>query len=779
MRLEQLVLYGPCDDERIRFGPGMTVFGGLTPTERAALIGTVVDALTGRLPNASVVFTDHDDERIYADRTGATYASTGAQAAEPGELMGRDRRVVRDLLVVRAEDLGLGEAATPDDLRSRLAQATHDAEQRRAEHARELALVGQIAADRDALAALDDRLERAEDDAARWAWVELRRRLDAARTELAVHDRPSGEEGDRQLLAAVEELRQIGERWATAAHDASELRLSLGPLPQVTAEDLALVAATPDGLPEQLEADLAAWHEASAARAEAEAALDASRAPAPPPEDPLVRTFAELDQVMLWPIHRELVRATDAYEASVATLDRAETDAELEARIEAAHVEVVRLERKKEVLFRPGMLGSALLAVGALLAGKAISVPLGIVCLVGSVAMAYWLITVPRRLLARAEAAEHEALADADAESWLGLHLRRLDSVEDHAERKRLAQAATERAAAMADWRDLCGDLDPAELTVRAEEVWELLDRRDPSTIARRVAIAEDALAEAAEAERTARAAVAAQLHGYGLAAEGAADLDPEQLSTVLARRVEAGRVARRTERLLLLTAIEDEEGRTLDGLLAKLGFADGDRAERLDRAIRAVTDARERSADDETRRSRRSIEAEIEALAAELEATRQASWHDTPEPDAPPTPPEALEQARRELSERIVEAGRPDVAGAERRLDLAEALVGDLESRLAQLEAGPASIQQRLIRRLGRTTWLGGHDDTVPVILDDALASIPTGERMELLDLLVRLSGRTQVILLTDDPATSTWARDRAARKPVTLFEAHAIAVA
>ena len=148
---------------------------------------------------------------------------------------------------------------------------------------------------------------------------------------------------------------------------------------------------------------------------------------------------------------------------------------------------------------------------------------------------------------------------------------------------------------------------------------------------------------------------------------------------------------------------------------------------------------------------------------------------YDVPEPSEAPPDPETLETKRQELAARVSSAGRPDVVGAERSEDLARAAVNDLETQLAELESGPGSLQQRLISRLGRATWLGDHEESIPVIMDDALLSVPVAERMDLLDLLVRLSKHTQVIMLTADPVVSRWARDRSLTEPVVLFETEA----
>ncbi|MCU1500012.1 MAG: hypothetical protein JWM47_3965 [Acidimicrobiales bacterium] len=773
MRLEQLVLYGPGDDDRVKFGPGVTVFGGLGPAERADLVNTLVDALTGRLPNASVVYTDNGDSRVFADRTGATFAATGDLAPGPSELLGKDPAVVRDLLMVTAEDLGLGEPVSPDELESDLARSRAEVDRLHAEHADLLQRARMVADWVVELAELDRRIEQSDADAARWVWVERRRRLDEIRAELAVRDQDPEGHSDRHLLDAVDALRRTGEQWADLASAASELRAALGPLPVVSPADLSRVAATPEHLPEDLTPRLESWQTALEARRAAEAARSRQEAPPDEPEDELVAAFAAIDQVALWTAHVQLTEATRAYDEMAAVLGRNALDPDVEAAIEAAHLVVVHREREVERRFRPGMLGSATFAVGSLLAGTRISLPIGVAMLAASVAMAIWLIVVPRRQLARAHGAETDALAPTGVTSWLGLHLRRLDDVATAADHRRFEAAATARASAQVDWDELVGTLAPEALAHRGAAVRAYADAIDPQATAYRRAEANAAANAATTREVAVRHGLLRDLEAYGMSQAGGDDLDPQQLRSILERRVQAGQVAREAKRLATLTEQESQAAKRLDDLLAHLGLTDGDLESRLERAIQAVTAARLRHGPAEIRRRREDIEAELKALIAELEATARHDWKGLPAPTSPPIDPNLLEARRREVAELVAAAGTPDVVGAERRYDLGLARVNEIETRLEEMVKGPGSLQQRLISRLARTTWIRDHEETVPVILDDALSSLPVGEHFDMLDLLVRLSEHTQVVFLSDDPVVTRWARERSTHVDVTLYEA------
>ena len=770
MRIEQLVLYGPGDDDRVRFGDGVTVFAGLGAQERVDLIETVVDALTGRLPNASVVYTDHLDRRVFADRTGATFATTGSPAPAPSELLGKDPATVSALLTLTAGDLGLGARVSAEDLRAELAAARAELEALQAEHAEATERAGMVRTWQGELAELSARIERADEDAARWAWLELRRHLDEVRAELNMVDQVHHGRTDRQILEAVDALRSTGEVWADLAAAASELREALGPLPEVSGPDLARVAATPAELPAGFDGRVEAWQAASDLRRSAEADLAQAQRGAPEVDDD-VAAFAACDQIRLWAAHTELEQASEAYDQLAATMTQGELDPAVEDRIEEAHLEVVRRQRDLERRFRPGILGSATFAVCALLAGQSISLPLGVVLLVASVAMAGWLIVVPRRNLAAASLVEDQALTHADAGSWLGLHLRRLDAMTDGTDRKRFEAAANARAAAQVDWDEVAGSRTPGELTRLADAVRAHADATDPKAIARRLDEARAFETAARDAETAARNSLTNGLEAYGLVAGGGADLDPQQLTTILERRIQAGAVARRAKKLALLEHREAEAARRLGDVLSHLGYEDGQLESRLERAIAAVAAARHRQ--EAGSRSRADIERDIAVLDAKVQADARHGWAEQPEPAGPPTDPNLLEARRREIGELVAAAGRPDVVGAERRADVTQARVNDLETRLEELASGPSSLQQRLISRLGRTTWVADHEESVPVLVDEALVSVPVGERMDLLDLVVRLTDHVQVVLLTDDPVVARWARDRSSHASVTLYEA------
>ena len=779
MRLEQLVLFGPSDNFCVQFGPRVTVLAGLADGERSTMLTTLVDAMAGRVPNASVIFVDQGGRRVYADRMGATYADSGVAAPSLSELLGSDPAVIADLVTLRGEDLGLGAHRTEESVAADILAAQAAVEQLQAEHQEATTFVVQVEAWTAELADLDERIAHAPDEVARHDWIALRNQLDELRAELASLDRDDDgdTDADTRLLAAVEDLRSAGATWAEASAEATELGQELGPLPPVSDADLERVAATPEDVPEDLDDRIADLETSIEIRTACDDAFRAATTEPADPEDGIVYQLAHLDQERLWKAHENAVKAQARYEAELEARHD-ETDPETESEIERAHHEVVRCQREIERRFRPGLLGSATLAVGALLAGQAIAIPLGIVTLLAAVAMGVWLLVLPRKALVAAEHEEQAALEQANAGSWLGLHLRRIDDVMQPTDRTPLNAAVDLRSSTRLDWEDVSGGTSLEAATSRKAAILAYADAIDPRARAARTKVRGEALASAKEAEQAARVALTAGLDGYGLSTDGAADLDPRQIRGVLEQRAAAGRFARRAVELRRLQVLATSSGEALDRLLCDLGFDDGDLAGRLDRAITSVESARRRRAAASDTRARDELEAEIATLAAEVTRRRRISWDLTPDPTEPPPNQGELMDARRALAEQIDAARVPDVADVERRLGVATERVRMLEAERSSLSDGPTAVRRRLADRIARTTWIGPNEEALPLIIDDALVDVEPGELFKLLDMVVRLSSRTQIVLLTSDATIAKWARREAAHGIITLFETDGAAI-
>lgn len=779
MRLEQLVLFGPSDNFSVQFGPRVTVLAGLADAERHNMVTTLVDAMAGRVPNASVIFVDQAGRRVFADRMGATYADNGVAAPSLGELLGTDPAVISQLVTLRREDLDQGEQRPEEDIEADLLAARTAREQLAAEEDEATTFVVHVDALRAELEQLDEEIARAPEAAARWSWTVRRNQLDELRAELAALDQPDdlAPDFDGRLLAAVEELRDAGETWAEASTAATELGREVGPLPPVSDADLARVASTPDELPADFDSRVAAVEAAAQVVAACADSVAAAATEAPDPEDGIVYQLAQLDQEALWSAHAAACAAHVAYEAELASRED-ETDPEVESEIEAAHHEVVRCQREVDRRFRAGILGPALLAVGALLAGQSISVFVGIPVLAAAAGLGFWLLAIPRKNLAAAEREEEIALGRADAGSWLGLHLRRIDDVMQPTDRKGINAAVDRRASTRLDWEELSGGTSLTAAGEREEAVRAYAALTDPRARAARQRAAAEALAAAREQEHDTRRLLAEGLDGYGLSGDGTADLDPTQIRAVLEKRTAAGRFARRALALQEARILATSAGTTLDHLLRRLGFDDGDLAGRLERAILSVEAARRRRLAAEATRSQEELEGEIAEVSAQVSRDRRLSWDLTPAPTEPPADPAELMDRRRALAEELAASRGPNLLDVQRRALLATERIRNLEAERTSLSEGPTALRRRLADRIARTTWVGDSEEALPLIIDDALIDVEPSELFKLLDLIVRLSSRTQIVLLTSDTTIAKWARRETAHGIITLLETDGAAV-
>ena len=83
-----------------------------------------------------------------------------------------------------------------------------------------------------------------------------------------------------------------------------------------------------------------------------------------------------------------------------------------------------------------------------------------------------------------------------------------------------------------------------------------------------------------------------------------------------------------------------------------------------------------------------------------------------------------------------------------------------------------------RVADRIARTTWVGESEEALPLIIDDAFVDVEPSELFKLLDLIVRLSSRTQIVLLTSDATIAKWARREAAHGIISLLETDGAAI-
>ncbi len=123
------------------------------------------------------------------------------------------------------------------------------------------------------------------------------------------------------------------------------------------------------------------------------------------------------------------------------------------------------------------------------------------------------------------------------------------------------------------------------------------------------------------------------------------------------------------------------------------------------------------------------------------------------------------LRRRRDEL--RVTARGRPPKPRSSTeseltRIDVMAQRVEALEARLGHdsLDARE-TVAKRLLARLARARSADPETgESLPVIVDDPLLRVPVDRRHDLLDMLMRVSERMQVIYVTDDPVVMRWAR-------------------
>lgn len=153
-------------------------------------------------------------------------------------------------------------------------------------------------------------------------------------------------------------------------------------------------------------------------------------------------------------------------------------------------------------------------------------------------------------------------------------------------------------------------------------------------------------------------------------------------------------------------------------------------------------------------------------ALTAAL-AGRQRRWA-TPEDNDPAA--RLLARRRSALSARIDELPDPEEVGAaRRRLD-------DVTGHLQKLggRGSPYDITRVRQTLIGRAAALrpDGVSAIAPLVIDEALVGLPADHLCDLLDLVLRISERAQVVVLSGDPALAVWARHRASVGDLRLVE-------
>ena len=784
MRFEELTVHEAEGALRLRFHPHLTVLAGVGVDERTALGHSLVAALVGGVEHTTLRYLDATGGTVVVEAQSGRATAQDAEGA-PVEPLGpgaASAGALAALMVVRADDITPEIHRAPEDEPPELREARQALEAITAELEAGTAEQARTAELRAELTRLDAALHTARENAARRAYAKVLAQLEQVRTEAsALQSDTASVDQDRRLLDALGAIRALAAEHAEACAARDRLT-ALASGDPVDPRELDRLSTIPEAVPDELEELVAALDQASSARAELEQRLqDLAVATLPAPSDPVVAELGVLDQDRLWTTADRLAVAHEAMHevrVSVGGLELEDVGAApaLVADIESAHAAVDDAERAADAVRIPAMAATVLGAVAGVLgmATAPLLVPVGLGA-AGVAAVAG--IVLPDRRHRRAVRAEQAALDRAGASSYLGFHIRRVEATVDPRLRARAEAAVDEQRAAWAAWSELVGP----DLTV--DRAFELADEvrayhaalQDLGETADEMEhLRQELETSAIPAATEARRALAAACRPYLL---DEADLDGADLRARLEERSRTGAAARAQSSV---HDAEDEAARLADGLLGRLvelGFDDGDVDHRLQSLEDAAGRAQERA---EARRRARPVE-EVNAELADLEeqarSLHQPGWGTVTPAEADTPDIEELEARREVLAEAAGTARPVSEADLERLRDRQAALgrrVAALEAKLgAYGDPGAiADLQQALLARFTSAAQAGPGDDPLPMVLDEVFLRVPPDRTWDLLDLVLRLAERHQVIYLTEDAFVAAWARQRALDGSITLLE-------
>ncbi|MEO7428601.1 MAG: hypothetical protein ABIY48_04370, partial [Acidimicrobiales bacterium] len=637
MRFDELIMQDTEDELRVRFHPELTVLSGLGAVERRSLgdsiVGSVVggrDATTLRYLNAdgrSITVVAHDG-RVTASH------EDGSSAPAPLGPMGTDPVAVRSLMLLSADDLGVLTRAARDGEPPELREARAALDALSAELNAALGQQEAVASLQEELLLLEEELRVARDGVARREYAQVLAQMERVRAELAaIQAGTASIESDRHLLSSAERAHSLADRWTTTAERVHTLTAHIDGSARVEQPDRDRLADIPTEPPAELEELVAALLCSIDGRDALDQRLQAlSVSKLPAPTDPLVAELGLLEQSALWDAAERLNGAASTLQhlqVSLGGLDVEQVGrtAELIHTIEDAHAEVEAADRAADTARLPGIGGVGLgLAAGAIgLAAAPLLLPVG---LVGAAVAAGAGIVRPGARRAKAARAERAALEQADATSYLGFHIRRVEASVDPKLRQLIDTTLVEHRASLAGWLDVVGDAIEVDraLALRAEiesyneALGNLGDTADEIEALRRE-LHEQAEPNLLRAHDEVRRATAPYL---------LADADLEDLAgleSLVRQQCGRGTAARAQTELDDADVDLEKASRSLDDLLLELGFEAGPLDARVGALEWAVTRAAQR---EDARRSARPS-GEIDAELVELERTaaslRRPEW--------------------------------------------------------------------------------------------------------------------------------------------------------
>jgi hypothetical protein len=780
--LDELALQIPGDELRIGFHPELTVLHGLSAVERAALIDNLLGAVACSGDAARIAYAGTDGRRVLAGTTPPAYEDDGTPAPLlVAPAMAPDAGSLRELLVLGADDIAASSGPREDDppeladARATLAQMS--GELREALEARHY--VDQLHAE---LVELDVAIRQAEDDAARREYARVLAQLERVRAEAAALQTGSaGVDSDRRLIERAAGVHALASRWAGAVRRLDGARTRFGDRARLDDEALARARAIPDTPPADLSARL---DDARHAR-EVHDVLDArlrelAGTRLPHPSTPAVVELAHADQDAVWRAHARVLAANaavhDAELAAGGLATEGPTPAVI-AEIEDAHSRLELAENMLEQRRLTAIIGAAIGVVGVGI-GLMSSFVVAVLALAASIVMVVVAYLVPRRRAEEAQRFEQSLLERIGATTYLAFHLRRVDAAVDPHVRTQLDAVMAERRDAYEAWRSLVGDIAPeqatpleAEVRAYAAAVLSLGGAADEIE-SLRVELTTSALPALHAADH----ALGEVLEAYGLDAERSAGYDA--IAARIEEQLVQGVHARMQLELVQAEADAADAAAALEGALLDLGFADGELDACLGALDWALDRAREREEARSRARDRKIVEADLARLQQEVQQLRRPEWDTVTAADASGPDVETLLERRAEVESCLASAPRveTDVERLADRHSAMERRVAALEARYGGIDpmavGALADVQQYVLGHLSRAAHAGPQGDAVPVVLDEVFARIPPERKWELLDMVLRLGEKTQLIYLTDDPYVGAWARQQALDGAITLLE-------
>lgn len=778
MRLETLLLSGAGGEYRLHFHERFTILGSLKTSARQYLIEELVGTLAGLGTDARELdFVDRNGKRIVVRRTEAgvtTQHPDGTEAPHPSEILGLDAFGIFSATYLRGSDIGIASRSLDEhpqlrEARAALASLTDElgAAQLAAETARAL---------RKEVEDLERQIRDVEHGREKRRFARLVLKLEHARAEASA-SRATDEElaADRAAVALAHQLRPMAEEWRKALRAVKDAKQKFGYHPRLEGDTFAGALALPELPPPNLDDLTTAFEIARGERDALANKLAAQLATKlPPPSDPDVVRLARHEQETVWQAARwatETGHRVEREALALGGLVPAGVKVKAIDDLDEAHQKV---EQAKETI-EERRFGAFAAAGTVALAAAALPVApiVAPFALAGAASAAYWAVLAPRRELAEAEGWEEEALTKAGVPTYLAFHLRRQHALAEPALRVPLEEAAEEHRRAIAEWRALAGDIEPAyALTLESETRQYALrlaalagEADEIDDLRRRLEL------EAEPAVERARAALLEVCRPYGITDTTlAADL-VRQLASVAT-------LARAQRALEEAEAAEQPLRAQLDANLIGYATAGAETEVRL-----AALDERAKLGEARLRHRAQARPADVLAAEiAELEALVEQNYR--PDFGALKLPEDAQEPDPQSLRERHVATKTayltssrlvPDVQRLADRKSAMERRVAALVQQLGETKTVAVDIDHvegHLRKRISAAASAAPNGERLPLLLDDPFPNVRADQKWDLLDLVNRLSTESQILLFTQDPDVPKWARARASSGGVMLIE-------